>query len=890
MCIARRVPRPDIKKVSTSSPDLVSPDVVPKSDKDRKSTNRFHDDDEEVSVNSIKNHVFLGNGYIPETARARPVHSSRTRVVAAPLSKSDSPAVSRFRVQNGLMRPSPSPVNVRTDIPLGKLRKNNNVLREARSTNSVDRRQTTRNTHANTQVGAIKEFEPVPAESHCPIPDEKADLTTTKHSYTPECAVSAWLLQCNNASVILDENDGDADGVVVVKEMAEDDSGILVPDSTDLEVKPTEPILSGDPLSMESSNQWNALFSRPVPNKLAHSGNFEFDRQQSERVREMFEEIDRMLFDATGTKSPTPSIHPSGRKPRHADRWNVTAVIFTNFISSCEFKPCLFDAFIQFKYLTYYTEGSHNVKYPTNFESSSNEFNFDLSHLKGECLDWLSRFPHLRICGEQIVPTRDSGFQFYTSPHERIKGDANTLSSKCVSPTESKTPRATDNGEAEKGEVFTPKNSSLVSRLNTCNLQDPGQEEEEIFAIHGEYEEVIAIDMDTVSHPSAKDVRKPQHRRTKRTARTDPDPVDSPMASIALPNRKTQLPLKLVQLLNKEINRDLIGWLRTLILADKSAARTNDLMATLNTPISNPNWSSHFSRLSPQSTLYPMAVVTSRPLSGVHSKIVPNSSRKSIPSTLQTNNDSIAGFNSSTPSVVGVAAGFHPIGRLAPLDRVRTPSGSRTTSHADENIVPGLDMTSHSSIHWNKNPFGSSVHTTVPTQTYPSQHATVLTAPQQSTFGSSNATSIPVDHMPSRGSCTLPPLGTGSVTLGMAHGSTGSSVPNVPSLPNPSKGSAISTRLGPVSVQSIPHAPPPPPSQSASTSQQVFTPHAPTPSHSHAPALRGTSANLVTQQINNSGLLLLNRGQKSWNRKARTTRVKPLTKLIERICFAAVIR
>ncbi|THD24803.1 hypothetical protein D915_004429 [Fasciola hepatica] len=1030
VCIARRVNRPEKKKSPSNSPDLVTKEAIAKSEPDRKSVSRLRG---EVSSNPLKNYVFVGNGYQPESSAGKPICSSRTRVVHSPKSKTESLA-SKMRVQDGWIRRSPSPLVARSEM----LRKSG-THRETRNVDSVDLKRAGRFTRTEDSALSLREIKEPPAQVDLPLVSQNED--DSKRDYTTECAVSAWLLQCNNASLMLDEKD-DTNRVVIVKEIAED-SGNAIPNTTEMETKPTEPVPCGELPSTsvrDLSTQRNSFFPHPVPNKLVHSGIFvksavcsdvrrlydptgtpitvdgsglsnvpldpratidlcttseressirnegnsvlaqdwtsvsssewgdemcEFDRQQSLRVRKMFEEIDRMLFDATTVDTGPPSAPSSNCKARTTDSSNL----------------------------------ENRTSNRSHFDELPEELDFNLKHLKGECQDWLSRFPHLRVCGKQILPPQETGFQFYASTKtgpkfsSGKKNNTKTNGLKAQRGTDlDHVSRAIRNGGAVtshsasgKGDPLTPRNSPTRSDLNM-----QGAEEEEIFAIHGEYEEVIAIDKESDSHPSSK------HRQGSRdgcgmekSVRRPPDPeqyLHAADETFATMSRKNDVSKTLLDLLTKEISQDLLDWLQKLTSGEKLsqtvpnpavsdgslapslsqnmtresslvpagrvradghahssraprdlshinrgipeesglrsttpdpdsgftnlsgllqistktlqqrekgsphdapefASRIGDQPGPLNAPASNLNCPSQISRLSPQPTLYPVTVVTGRSFSSIHPKVTLNSSRKVIPGGIQTTTDSISSATSSAPSVVGVAASFHPIGRLAPLERVRTPNGSRVTSHPDESMTYGIDISSHA-VHRSKNLLGSNAHNITTSQTIPSQqHINALISPTQPTFGSPNAVAVSADHVSSRGSCTLPPLGTGAVTSGMIQGAANATLTNVSSLLNPPKIGPVSGRLGQVSMQPISHlqlsstiAPPPASQPSPPTSQSIppgqsVASHIGS-SHSHAPALRGTSANLVTQQINNSGLLLTNHSHKSWQRKPRTTRVK----------------
>lgn len=268
VCVSRRVTREKSKKSPTTFSDPVTKQTVSKPEPGRKTFARSR---AENSVNPLKHHVFVGSSYVPESPVKKPTQHSRTRVVASPNPKT---SMNKIRAQNGWTRSSPSPACSRAEI----LRKSKTHLESDRP-DPVDHSGKVDITRSGTDFSnPIKtKRSSLEFDQHPVVHSEKSDsFDEPKREYTKECAVSAWLLQCNNASLTLDENDDpDADKRVVEK-MTEA-NGVFAPNANELEAKISEPLRCDDLPSTsvrDVNNPDSAFFARLVPNTLAHSGIF----------------------------------------------------------------------------------------------------------------------------------------------------------------------------------------------------------------------------------------------------------------------------------------------------------------------------------------------------------------------------------------------------------------------------------------------------------------------------------------------------------------------------------------------------------------------------------------------------------------------------------------
>ncbi|KAF5400922.1 hypothetical protein PHET_04958 [Paragonimus heterotremus] len=271
------------------------------------------------------------------------------------------------------------------------------------------------------------------------------------------------------------------------------------------------------------------------------------------------------------------------------------------------------------------------------------------------------------------------------------------------------------------------------------------------------------------------------------------------------------------------------------------------------TPISGGNqWNPSVQRLSPQPLMY----ATTRPFSCLNMKLVPHSSRKSGIVTCSTQPDS---SHASTGSgVIGTAANLYHAGKLAPLEIVPTHSTMSTGSVSEDfqtynsAICLNTQISMESTVNCSRNKL---IQCTVSQTTYPNVSAitTFLLSPGTNTHTQASTlcpdlktTNVPVaistDIIAGR-SCTLPPLySAGTIlpvltnTSSQAIGLSGSSVPTTRSL------HSLNLRTGSVVQHS--HV-------------QNSVSHSHTSTGQNPPEIRGANFNLVTQQINNSGVPII---------------------------------
>ncbi|CAL8102505.1 unnamed protein product [Calicophoron daubneyi] len=919
-----------------------------------------------------------------------------------------------------------------------------------------------------------------------------------QREYTTDCAVSAWLLQCNNASVVFE------DGEDTAREIVEEDDEL-----TSTELKSTSQMMQGikanapggtsdgfkqnyDPRSRQGQ------FSEPIPNKVAQSSDFvrsstfhdlhgcdtdfvkavhlpeiraeepnnqsnfnelwrsghqfetpegepkfelnsnnatdwasvsssewgdeicEFDRQQSSLVRQMFEEIDRMLYDQPAADTLT----SEGRK-------------------SAELRDS-------------------GAAVSNAFEQPATEYS--VNHLRGECEDWLKQFPHLRVVGVQLIPPQDPGFTFYASndgPSSRAdgggsrlnraikhSGSKNSLHSLKVldrgppiktvadqtegskNPVDCNVPQVAQhlskltvrtksdrvNESRQGGHGKSPQPNARQSsskrmtsgsgtthegRALTTHSQSPPEitcsktnllavpvhlDSEEIIAMDGEYEEIIAIDydqneksknnfpsldpIDSLFDPCKKcnwPLNSTLRPPVEESQKTDPkNPMDITQIVHDSDHKHNPEPdEKLLRLLTGEIWKDFSSWLEpklhqlqkiancsprgehlsrldshlsqesqlnrvkrgygdvgttafpparsslltkthlvgadtltsagtnqatsgaysvglgdvlkisTKTLQQREKSILNDLLDSgikLNAPVTTSSsgdealpmaHASATTRLSPQPS-----IATSRPISGaLYPKYMSATSRKGGLSSTTVTSDLT--HLQTGPGVVGVAANLHHVGRLAPLDRVRTPSASQTSviDEVTPSITSGIGISENSpslTFPHGKTSLSTPVHTPY-TASVPKSHNACFLIPPPSPIGSSTTigpslTADSAASTPASRSCTLPPLcASGSTTAVVANSSNqpmGSTTSAWPSGQQTSRGSHSSSRSGLLSQQ-----------QSSATH--------PIQQHQHAPVLRGTSANLVTQQINNNTLVGSAAGQRLLGRiPARPVQIK----------------
>ncbi|KER31252.1 hypothetical protein T265_02445 [Opisthorchis viverrini] len=267
-----------------------------------------------------------------------------------------------------------------------------------------------------------------------------------------------------------------------------------------------------------------------------------------------------------------------------------------------------------------------------------------------------------------------------------------------------------------------------------------------------------------------------------------------------------------------------------LVATTMAEQHSGEPVCNIRSPVQN--------RLSPQPhTCFP-ASGAQRQISGLHCKPTTFSGRRLVhPSGMSQGEVT---FCPPGSGVIGVAANLHIGGRLAPLERSRpcTNAPNNYPQLSEDPITQICPLPVHGS---------NSVHLGGPrnkTHHLPSANASSCA---HNTVGPTPLTisvSAVVDPQHGR-SCTLPPLCNTTQTLSTLAGQ------NAPSHAGASVGSLPSTK-----VQHNQYARAGAPVQTTiSTTTHSNLQHALPLQHQHTPALRVTNSNLVTQQLNNSGMV-----------------------------------
>ncbi|KAH8865723.1 pi3kinase [Schistosoma japonicum] len=204
----------------------------------------------------------------------------------------------------------------------------------------------------------------------------------------------------------------------------------------------------------------------------------EFDRQQSFRVHEMFEEIDRVLFDNQNLNvndsvltyiATTNNDDESNNDEDQSYINNLCSFGFDNVslsLNSFEDKNSSF-------------QNAHHLNSSVANCTNSNSCGIQ-DHLFYECKDWLSRFPHLRVVGKQIKPSSERESTLYHNDNSQIISEfSNCFNVSCTT---------TDSS------LNVEKSISTNSRLNHQSSTPTNSIDEEIFAIDGKYENFIEND------------------------------------------------------------------------------------------------------------------------------------------------------------------------------------------------------------------------------------------------------------------------------------------------------------------------------------------------------------------------------------------------------------
>ncbi|CAH8659095.1 Coiled-coil domain-containing protein 81 [Schistosoma haematobium] len=220
----------------------------------------------------------------------------------------------------------------------------------------------------------------------------------------------------------------------------------------------------------------------------------EFDRQQSFRVHEMFEEIDRILFDNSNLDLQDSILRYTSITTTNVYDEPSQHINTSNIINS---PSCTDDydsmGLDNFALMSLDSIENRNppYQYPDHLNSSvTNCINNNpcgiQDHLFYECKDWLSRFPHLRVVGKQIKLSDENKSTFHHDDSNLISEFSNminvssTIMDTSLNMKKVITDRRLNHIQSKTGKIEEHLSSSLTS--TNCM-------EEEIFAIDGEYEE-----------------------------------------------------------------------------------------------------------------------------------------------------------------------------------------------------------------------------------------------------------------------------------------------------------------------------------------------------------------------------------------------------------------
>ncbi|CAH8876215.1 unnamed protein product [Trichobilharzia szidati] len=246
---------------------------------------------------------------------------------------------------------------------------------------------------------------------------------------------------------------------------------------------------SGNNIKYYDVNSTNATDWASVSSSEWGDDMCEFDRQQSFRVHEMFEEIDRILFD-------NPNFDSQDLTPL---RYNAAVNTTTSTVDKAynhEVNAKSSDMSI-FSYINDLNEENLkllclnpvvNLNSPLQYAQHLDNPSGIQDHLFYECKDWLSRFPHLRVVGKQIVASE--GFKSTTCTGQ--PGNSNIVSdcSKCTD-LSCITDKSTDTGGQTLSETGSSDTQNRMTNSESAVTVNANCMDEEIFAMDGNYEELL---------------------------------------------------------------------------------------------------------------------------------------------------------------------------------------------------------------------------------------------------------------------------------------------------------------------------------------------------------------------------------------------------------------
>nr|CAH8875620.1 unnamed protein product [Trichobilharzia regenti] len=500
----------------------------------------------------------------------------------------------------------------------------------------------------------------------------------------------------------------------------------------------------------------------------------EFDRQQSFRVHEMFEEIDRILFD-------NPNFHSEDLTLRYNIGVNTTSTVEKAYnhevkskssnMSSSYINNDLNAENLRLLCLNPVVSLNSPFQYVQHLDNPSGI----QDHLFYECKDWLSRFPHLRVVGKQIVASE--GFKSTTCAGQSDCSKCTDVS--CI----------TDKSMAICGQTVSETESSdTLNRMTNSQSAitvNANYMDEEIFAMDGNYEELLI------------DSQQKNLEVSDNPNRIQPTAAASYVATDSLCNHPST----------------------TTVTSLHSSSVF--MTTTVTTSVS---------RVSPQPA--GSAFVT-RPVSSLHCKSPHYLTRKCVPAASSSSScccitEIPSHGGSSGVGVVGVAANLHHNGRLAPLDKIRTPlpppqpQPMQYSSRLEENtvfspttpITPTIQLANtESSTHstganalsrcrnFNGNQFLSSV-IVGPTPSPPSPLAlTTANAVVQNIQTSTIPANLVGDSAASR-SLILPPLSNSTVnastvnTIPVSNNNSSNPLTTGLSLPSPKNNLSVVSKTG----------------------------------------------------------------------------------------------